>query len=103
MAESMIRGIWREELARSKELLSFKERSLHELPKGSIQIKRIKGREYYYLFYREGGRVKSNYLGSDPRKFEVLRKQIDRRKALELSIKRSKEDIRLLEKAVRLK
>jgi hypothetical protein len=74
-----------------------------ELPKGSIHAKKIKGGVYYYRCYRDKDKIISDYLGRDPQKLSELREQIKNRKALELSIRRTGEDIRLLEKAVKLK
>lgn len=101
--DNVIRGIWDDELERSKRILESKKNRLAELPKGSIHGKKINGGVYYYLCYREKDKIKSEYLGSDPQKVGDLRERIKNRKALELSIRRSMEDIRLLEKAVKLK
>jgi hypothetical protein len=101
--DSIVKEIWLEELQRSKEILEINEQRLQALPKGSIQPRKRRNGVYYYLFFRDGKRVKSNYLGSDPVKIEAVQKQIARRKALELSIRRTRNDIRLLEKAVKLK
>ena len=38
------------------------EEQITELPRGSIQKKIIKGRNYYYLQYREDGHVRSKYI-----------------------------------------
>ncbi len=103
LAEGVIRGIWQEELERSENILKLNERMIQELPKGSLHVKKIKGNEYHYLFYREARRVKSIYIGNNPDKIAILRKQIERRKILVHSIKRLKSDIKLLKKAVKLK
>ena len=103
MLESIVKDIWKDELQRSKEILEIKKTRLMNLPKGSIQPRSRRNGVYYYLFYRDGNKVKSAYLGNDQEKMEQLREQLEQRKFLELSIKRTKEDIRLLEKAIRLK
>jgi hypothetical protein len=103
VSDSIVKEIWLEELQRSKEILEINERRLRALPKGSIQPRKRRGGVYYYLFFRDGKKVKSSYLGSDPAKIEAVQEQIARRKALELSIRRARKDIRLLEKAVKLK
>ena len=38
-------------------------RLIAKLPKGSIQLKRIKDRDYAYRAYRKGARVVYEYLG----------------------------------------
>ncbi|MDR0654519.1 MAG: hypothetical protein LBG12_14605 [Synergistaceae bacterium] len=103
MAECVIRDIWKDELRRSREILEIKKKRLTGLPKGSIQSRSRRNVVYYYLFYRDGDKVKSAYLGNDPEKIERIREQIEQRKSIEQSIRRTKEDIRLLEKAIRLK
>ena len=45
--------------------------SLKKLPKGSLQKRNINGRDYYYLVFREGGKVKTKYIGKKlPTEFE---------------------------------
>jgi len=59
----VIKGVLREELANSLRMQSGYERELKKLPKGSLVKKCIKGRHYYYLLMREGGKVKFVYKG----------------------------------------
>ena len=103
MIDCIVRVIWKDELQRSKEILEIKKKRLMNLPKGSIQPRNRRNGVYYYLFYRDGSKVKSAYLGNDSRKIEQVREQLKQRKSLEQSIKRTEEDIRLLEKASKLK
>jgi hypothetical protein len=103
MPDNLVKDIWKEELQRSKEILEIKMKRLTGLPKGSIQQRQRRNSVYYYLFYRDGNKVKSTYLGCDSEKIKQLREQIGQRKSLEESIIRTKEDIRLLEKAMLLK
>lgn len=101
--ESLMPKIWAEELERSRRILASKERELSQFPKGSIQKKKIHNIYYYYLCGREDGKVQSKYLGKESPQIRDLILRLKERKALEDSIRRSKADIRLLEKAVRLK
>jgi hypothetical protein len=54
-------------LAENTEYYRLQERetlaALSGLPRGSIKTRRNKGRTYYYLQYREGGKVVQRYLG----------------------------------------
>jgi hypothetical protein len=100
---NLVRGIWEEELERSRRILEAKKGQLAKLPKGSIHKKKIRNGVYYYLYYRDKDRVRAEYIGNDPVKVKKLQEEIASRKALELSIRRSREDIRLLERAARLK
>ena len=61
--------------------MSLIEEQIKSLPKGSITIKRINGKEYEYWQFRDKGkqvtkRVKGEML-------ETLRRQIEERKRLE--------------------
>ena len=62
--------------------------SLSEYPKGAIRRRSIKGKEYFYLQYREGKQVKSDYIRAD--EVPVISKRIEERKETE-------EQIRLLQ------
>ena len=59
----VIKGVLREELENSLRMKNDYERELAKLPKGSLVKKNIKGYYYYYLVFREGGRVKFIYKG----------------------------------------
>ena len=37
------------------------ERELNSLPKGSIRTRKINSHKYYYLNYRDGDKVRSDY------------------------------------------
>lgn len=63
-----IKGILREELENSLKMKADYERELSKLPLGSLVRRRIKGNYYYYLVYREQGKVKSVYKGKVPEK-----------------------------------
>ena len=69
----------REIAAVSKELTK-----LENLPKGSIVKKNISGKDYMYLQWREGGKVKCQYLtDEEARKLEPLMlKRTEQRKIL---------------------
>lgn len=95
--------VWLEELERSKRILAHRRQMLDQLPKGSIQKKMIKGSCYYYILWRENKKIKSKYLGKNPEDIAEMEHLIKKRKALEITIKRSLLDISLLEKAVKLK
>lgn len=58
-----VRGVLVEELANSERLLRKYRQALQAIPKGSLVSKSIKGRIFYYLAYREGGKVRFEYQG----------------------------------------
>ncbi len=59
----IIKSVLEEELANSLAMKKNYERELAKLPKGSLIKKKVKGHEYYYLVFREEGKVKFIYKG----------------------------------------
>ena len=59
----IIKSLLREELENSLRMQKDYERELAKLPKGSLVRRMIKGREYFYLIYREDGQFRSLYRG----------------------------------------
>ena len=92
-------------------LLEEKERNLmmqthylHEismLPKGTIVKKNINNRDYYYLVYRNGNKIISDYLGKETDKIPEIQQNIDKRKFLENSVKKLKKELKLINKVVK--
>lgn len=99
---SIIKGVLEEEYARLKRMEIAYSSKINELPKGSIQIKIIKGRKYAYLVRREGKKVVSQYLNTDENKMNILRKQIEQRKKFKKEIHQIKEDFKVIRRAIRL-
>ena len=100
---SIIKNIWVEELERQKKRCASSKERLDKYPKGSIQIKRINGKEYHYLVWREDGKIKSKYLGNDIDLLEQVRLQLDARKEQAKRLKKLLYDMKLLEKALKIK
>jgi len=63
MAMKVIQSVLKEELANSLAMQKSYQRELDKLPKGSLVKRSIKGHSYYYLVYREKGKVRSDYRG----------------------------------------
>jgi len=59
----VLKGVLKEELANSLAMKKNYERELAKLPKGSLIKKKIRGHEYFYLVFREDGKVKFLYKG----------------------------------------
>jgi hypothetical protein len=90
---SIIKSVLAEEVERSKQMESLYKKELETLPKGSIQMKKIRGKEYPYLCYRMGKKVKTEYVKKE--QFDEVWKKLEKRKQLESSLKRLKEDRQL--------
>ncbi|MBN1269454.1 MAG: hypothetical protein JXB04_07700 [Kiritimatiellae bacterium] len=98
-----IKSVLREELEYSLRMKREYEKALARLPKGSLVKRQIKGRAYYYLVYREGGRFRADYKGRS-----VSRSKLERyRQAKELrakyrhAISRLKKQVRYLRGVLR--
>ena len=97
--ESIIRGILREELDRSERIEVLYLKELESLPKGSLQVKIIRGREYLYRCFRDGKKVKSVFVPRDEAK--KIGESIQRRREIESSLKRLRADRELARKVLR--
>jgi len=97
-----IKGVLREELENSLRMQQRYEEELAKLPKGSLVKRVIKGNEYYYLVFREDGKVRSVYKGkSSPEEIaqyqDAKKKRADYRKLLS----KVKKQVRFIRSALR--
>ncbi len=67
------------------------EREIATLPPGSISAKKVRGKEYYYHRFTQGGKRSENYVDFD--KVDELRSQIEKRKLLEAELKKMKQSV----------
>ncbi len=67
------------------------EREIASLPPGSVSVKKVKGKEYYYHRFTAAGKRSENYVDFDA--VDELRSQIEKRKALEAELKELKKSI----------
>ena len=58
-----IKDMLNEELENSVRIRKDYERALKDIPKGSLVRKIISGHEYFYLAFRDGKKVKFDYIG----------------------------------------
>lgn len=97
-----IKSVLREELQNSLRMQKSYERELAKLPRGSLVKRSIKGRDYYYLVYREEGKVRSVYKGKvsreEIRKYESAKKYRAKYRKL---LSQVKKQIRFLRSALR--
>jgi hypothetical protein len=102
----MVKGVLREELEDSMETQDFYRKALENLPKGNVARKNIRGQAYYYLEYREGSKVKTDYLGrlpDDKEKIEDFQKKIAERKRYKKSLMEVNQKIEYLQKALNVR
>ena len=102
MKSEIIQAVFKDELERTKRLISRYKKEAENLPKGSIYARKIANQEYFYLSYRDGKKTVSKFLGNTSAfdKSELLKKT-ERRKELQRLIKKLKLDQKQLEKEIR--
>lgn len=98
----LIKGVLKEELENSLRLKEGYKRELKARPGGSIIKKSIHGHSYYYVAYRDGGKVRFIYKGKElSREF---REAFDKSKRLRVKykglIRQLNARIKYLEKAL---
>jgi hypothetical protein len=86
---SILSEILNEEYKRLTDTLSSFEALVAGLPKGSIREKKINGKEYSYLQWRDGRKVRSKYIKQEEK--VSLSEQIERRRQYEKEIKTLRE------------
>lgn len=76
----LISSVIKNEAARNRQMISDYEELVSSLPKGSIICR--KG-EYYYLKYRENGKVCDKYIGKGAESVAEIKSQLEQRKHCE--------------------
>ena len=96
---SVLDSVLQEEYERSERMKSEMESELNELPKGYISKKKIAGKSYYYLQQRVKMKIVGTYV--PPEELAVIKKQIDRRKQLEESIRELKANMKKIRRVTK--
>lgn len=82
----VIKGVLQEELQNSRRQQAAYKKALRAIPKGSLVKKEIKGHLYYYLVFRDNGKVRLAYKGKlsreEIKKYAESRKMRDKYKKL---------------------
>jgi len=81
----MLRTIQKEKNCIDYMLASYLEQ-LETLPKGSVIAKTIGQNVYYYLKYRNGKKVFSDYLGKNGEKVAAVRAELEKRRHIETMV-----------------
>ena len=89
---SMLMTVISREYARNENMIIEYTKELETLLKGKIIKKSINGKLYYYLYFRDGKKVVSKYLGKDEKRISEVREQLNRRSQIEKIIKILKEE-----------
>ena len=89
---SIVSNLISKESVRNQNMITEYEKQLVDLPKGSIKSKTIGKNVYYYLYYREGKKVISKYLGKDEESINVIKELLIKRNHIELMLKQLKQE-----------
>lgn len=95
---SILMEVLQEELDRLDRQQAAYEFHLQELPRGYISKKNIRGKESYYLQYRDGSKIVSKWIPADD--LQEVEMRVKQRKVIEASLRRVKEDRKKLRKAL---
>lgn len=76
-----IDAVLKKEIGRNENMQKAYAKRILELPRGSLMIRELNGRQYCYLRYREGQKVVQKYAGTIA-EADALRAQIAQRKHL---------------------
>lgn len=72
---------------------------LSDLPKGSLVLKNINGKDYPYLQYRSGDKFISNYIKKPD--LDQIKSKLNRKKELEKALKQISFDKKRIRKIIR--
>ncbi|MFA6600264.1 MAG: hypothetical protein WCU74_04520 [Candidatus Omnitrophota bacterium] len=98
----VLKGVLEEERKRLKSAEASYVREIGKLPKGSVQQKRIKDKEYAYRAYRKGARVVYEYLGKlEVGELKELERKMDLRRRYEEKLREVRENLRNVRRMVR--
>lgn len=95
---SILSEILQEEYNRLIATISSYEKLVADLPKGSIVPKKIKGKKYQYLQWREEDKIKSRYIKVD--EMEEIATLISRRRNFEMELKKMYKSKREFDKII---
>ena len=87
-----------QELERNGKMIQEYEGELLKLPKGKLTVKKINSHSYYYLKYRNGGKVITEYVGKDNCDVSELNIKLEKRKHIEEMLTQLKSERKQLEK-----
>ncbi len=99
---SVVKGVLQEELDRSISLREKYEKKLDEYPQGYLLERKMGGKVYHYLSYREGDRIRQKYLGAlSPEEIKKYKDRIRDKKALRRQLVEVKANIKYLERLLK--
>lgn len=91
----IINSVVKNEALRNNEMIQKYEKLISNLPKGTIICRK---NEYYYLKYRNNGKVCDDYIGKDGDRVSRLKEQLEQRKHYEKMLSALKQEQKVINK-----
>jgi len=88
-------------VAESQKNLQLEEElknNISRLPRGIVKERKVNGKTYYYLAYRENRKVVNKYIGDNSLKAKKISKLVKERKAFENHLKQLQKDWKIYNK-----
>ena len=86
----LIYSVLEDERKRNEYMIERYEKELSLLPKGKITPRTTKTNTYFYLKYRDGKKVCAKYIGTNEEDIALVIEQLERRKVVEMLVKKLK-------------
>ena len=93
--QMIINSVIKNEAIRNREMIAQYEKLLEALPKGSLILRK---KEYYYLKYREDGKLHDDYIGKDPEKIAKIKDKLEQRNHYEKMLASLKKERKVIAK-----
>ena len=93
---AILKEMFKEEKERLLKMEKFYMDKILELPKGNIVFKNRGNKKYPYLVYREGNKVKTDYLKNKDNDLKELELKIKKRKKYIKLLREIKKDLKTL-------
>ena len=99
---SVLKDVIQEEYNRLDSLLDLYEQKISECVKGSLSVKKRGDHSYYYLAFRDNGKVKFVYVGKEgSESVKEAAEKIEKRHRYEKMKKKSQENLSEVRKLLR--
>jgi hypothetical protein len=100
MGDSMLllEEIVLQEKNRIENMIKLYESELSSLAHGTLVKKKINGKDYVYIQYRDGKKIISKYIGKSEEKIAEIKEQLVRRHQIEIILKQLKAEHTLAKK-----
>jgi hypothetical protein len=95
----MLNAIQKEKKRIDYMIASYLEQ-LETLPKGSVVAKTVRQNIYYYLKYRNGKKILTDYLGKDTERVDAVRAELEKRRHIERMIVRLQSERAIADKVL---